>query len=469
MSTFEQYYDLNPIAVIDQDQWDYRYPDVALAFRNQAVYTPLVDWTSDPQKLGVTGTIVTELLEGDTNADEIPMSAMYIDAQGIDSRARTYTVKRYGGKVQLHKHENIFTQWQKTGGKDWRPLLRGVLGNDIVRKHEILSRNIYLSSPKDRWTYGGDATNIGALATGDKFLLDRIIEWNFRLGNTGSPVIPGDPANAKLAIVPPGVIYDLRKSMAAATASEAQMWRDSRIYAGQALNYEVGEYSGVRLISAPSDKFGINPAVLYNVGAITKQYGVTTKINAGDGAPDPELTKVDDVWYVGQKNVTHYIQLEDYAENDFVKNDWVTIHTRRTNVYGVTSGVDPADGTAIVRRVYEADFTNNRLKFDRPIMANYHVPMTGKSVTGNTDGTFYAWVTKGVSVAMCLVLGSRGGILGATAQPLAFYEPRPIDDFDSVWRFSYDTILGHNIWEPNLFELHFCTVSLPKPGGVIAG
>jgi hypothetical protein len=61
-----------------------------------------VDWTSDLQKLGVMGTIVTELIEGDTNADEIPMNAMYIDAMSVDSRSRTYSVKRYG------KHAAVF-------------------------------------------------------------------------------------------------------------------------------------------------------------------------------------------------------------------------------------------------------------------------------------------------------------------------------------------------------------------------
>jgi len=466
MSTFEQYYDLNPIGVIDQDQWDYRYPEVALQFRDHAVYTPLVDWTDDPSRLGVMGTIVTELIKGDTNADEIPMNAMYIDAMGVDSRSRTYTVKRYGGKVQLHKHENVFTQWQKSGGRDWRPLLKGVLGNDILRKHEILSRNIYLRSPQERWTYAGGATNFANIGADDLFNLDIVIDWNFRLGNTGSPVIPGASAAAKVSVIPPGVTYSMRRGLKTATTNEAQMWRDAQIYAGNALRYEIGEYSSVRFIEAPNDKFGINPAVLYNVGAITKQFGVTEPIKMGDGAPNPETTKVDDVWSVGQKNVTHYIQLEAYAEGEFVRNDLVTIHIRRTNAYGVTGGVDPLDGWAIQRRVVQADFGNNRLVFDRPILANYNVPQTGSSVTGATPGTFYAWVTKGRSIGMCLTLGARGGVLGAVAQPLAFYEPKPIDDFESVWRYSYDTILGHNIWEPNYFELHFCAVPLPKVGGI---
>jgi len=468
-SIFEQYYDINPIAVIDQDRWDYRYPEVALQFRNNAVYTPLVDWTNDPQTMGVMGTIVTELMEGDTNADEIPLTAQYIDATGVDSRQRTYTVKRYGGKVQLHKYESVFTQWQKSGGKDWRPLLRSLLGNDVLRKHEILARNIYLSSPSARWTYGGDATNFATLdGAAHVFSLDIVPDWNYRMGNYGSPVIPGDVAAAKVAIVPPGVTYAIRKALPSATGNEAAMFRDARLYAGQALNYEVGEYSGVRFIEAPNDKFGMNLAVLYNCGAITKQYGVVDRINAGDGAPDPETTPVDGVWYVGQKNATHYIQLEDISSGDFAVSDIVTIHTRRTNAYGATGGVDPRDGTAIQRRVVAVDDTNNRLSFDRPVMANYHVPMTGVSVTGATAGTFYAYVTKARHIGMCLILGSRGGIKGAVAQPLSFYEPVAIDDFNSVWRFTYDMVLGHNVWEPNYFELHFVSVALPKAGGVIA-
>lgn len=468
MATLDTYYWNNPVSNIDQNQWTVYHPEVALLFRTSAVYTPLVDWTSEPAATGALTNVQTELLEPDTNADEIPLTATSIDAMGVDSRSRQYTVKRYAGAVQLNEMSNVFQQWHLAGGRDWRPVLRGVLGNDVIKKHELLARNIFLQSPSARWTYAGSATNFATIGSSDKFSLDKVIDWNFRLGNTGSPVIPGDVAAAKVAIIPPGVTYDIRKSLAAATTNEAQMFRDARIYAGQALNYEVGEFSGVRFVQAPSDKFGINPAVLYNCGTISYQYGVVNRINAGDGAPDPTTTTVDGVWQVGQKNVTHSITLENFATNDFAVNDIVTIHTKRTSAYGVTNGVDPLDGTAIQRRVVAVDATANTLTFDRPIMANYHVGITGSSVTGATLGTFYAFVTKGRSIGMVLVLGTRGGVLGATARPLRFYEPKPIDQFESIWRFSYDMVLGHNVWEPNYFELHFCAVSLPKPGGVIA-
>jgi hypothetical protein len=144
----------------------------------------------------------------------------------------------------------------------------------------------------------------------------------------------------------------------------------------------------------------------------------------------------------------------------------VTIHVKQTNEFGVTRGVDPFDGRTVYRRVVSVDHSNNRLAFDRPIMLNYTAEFAGKSVTGDTDGTFCAYVTRGLHVGFALVLGSRGGVKGKVKQPIQFYEPDPVDDFKSVWRFTYDEILGYNIAEPNMFELHFFAVSVPKPGGI---
>ena len=146
----------------------------------------------------------------------------------------------------------------------------------------------------------------------------------------------------------------------------------------------------------------------------------------------------------------------------FAISDMVSIHSLRTNKWGVTNGVDPLSGRTIVRRVVKIDATNCRLSFDRPIMQNYNSDLDAGS------GTTYAFVTKGRHISMNLVMGSTGGIMGNINRPLKFYEPRPIDDFESIYRFVWDIIAGFNIWEPNLFEVHFAAVSLPKPGGVIA-
>jgi hypothetical protein len=366
------------------------------------------------------------------------------------------------------KTSNIFQQWKLSGGRDWRPLLRGLLGQNVIAKHEILSRNAFMRGPVAHWTYGGNATDFNSLGSDDKFGLDIVNAWNLRLGQTGLPVIPGDMASAKLALIPPGCIYDFFAALASASTNEASMWRDSKLYAGEALRYELGAHKNVRFVQVPTDRYGFNPSVLYNAGAIVKQYAVTTPINAGDGSPDPETTAVDDVWYVGQKDVTHYLQLENFSAGDYNAGDIVTIHTARTSTYGVTNGVNPLAGNNVNRRVVSVDADNNRICLDRPVMNNFKTAFAGKSVTGNADGVFYAYVTRAKHVGFVLVLGARGGVLGGVAKPLEFYEPRPVDDFESVWRYVWDSYMGFNVWEPDLFECHFVSVTLPKAGGLIS-
>lgn len=458
----EDFYNINPIAVIDQNQWDDRVPEVVMNFqRGPTLYSPLIDWTDRSSETGASNSIFTDLLEGDVNNDPIAFTDNYIrDPLGLDSRARELSVLRYGDKVQVHKSSNYFQMWKMSGGRNWRPLLRNILGNNVRRKLEVLARNAYLRGPKSFWTYAGGATSFADLNQSSTFGLDMVNAWNLRLGATGTPVIPGDRANAKLAVVPPGSMYDFQESLAAASNSEAQMWRDAAIYSGQqALRYEIGQYKNVRFVSAPSDTYGLNPAVLYNAGAIKKQCTITAEIAVGDGAPNPESVKVDETWRVGQKDVTHYIQLSAFDPGDFEVNDFVSIHTVRTNDYGVTNGVDFLSGRTIVRRVVAVDADNNRLSFDRPILSPY------RELSGNPG--VYGYVTKGVHVGFNLILGSRGGIMGNVNKQIEFYEPKPVDDFESVYRFVWDILLGYNIWEPNLFECHFTAVSLPKPGGII--
>lgn len=473
MGIMEDFYMQNPVAVIDQNQWDERTSLVIYAFRTHSLYAPLVEWSA-LTSTNAQNNWETELIPGDTEAEEIPLTAMYTTStQPLDSRMRKFTVARYGDKVILNKYSNLFQQWNLGGSYDWKPLLRGVLGQNIIRKHEVLSRNAFMRGPQSFWTYAGGATSFGTIANDDKFDLKIINEWGLRLGNTGNPLVPGDVASAKMAIIPPGVKYDLMTALPAASANEAALWRDAQIYGavpGTLFNYEVGSIKGVRFQEAPSDMFGQNPAVLYNCGVIGFQYAVTAPINSGAGSPDPDIAAnaVDGVWSVGQKNVQHYIQLESFGSTDFAVNDWVTIHVRRTAAYGVTGGVDPLDTTAIVRRVVAVDTANYRLAFDRPIMKDFIIPFAGQlSVTGNAAGTFYAFVTKARHIGMVLVLGSRGGVMGKTYKGLEFYEPEPIDEFKSVWRFTWDEILGWNIANPHTYELHFCAVSLPKPGGII--
>lgn len=467
-SDFETYYAHNPVSTIDQNKWTDRDAEVSMQFRQMpVVYTPLVDWVNRSQITGADDSVFTDLLDTDTNVNPIGMTAQYIEEPlYVDSRARRLGVNRYGDKVQLHKSSNLFQMWKMSGGRNWQPLLRGVLGKNVVQKIELLSRNSFMTGDKSFWTYAGGGTSFADLDSSSIFDLGIVNEWNLRLGNLGSPVIP-NAAGVKVAIVPPGIVYDFMKNLPSATSSEASLWRDATLYSGQALKYEIGATKNTRFVEAPSDRYGINPAVLYNSGEIEIQAGITAAINPGDGSPDPEAMKVDGVWEVGQKAVTHYIQLSNAVDasgnpvvdmSKFAKNDMVTIHTARTNYFGITNGVDPRDGKTIVRRIVDIDAANFRLSFDRPIMSRYT----------SLSGGVYGYVTKGRHVGMTLVLGSRGCVVANVNQPISFYEPDPIDDFKSVWRYVWDMVGGFNMWEPSAFELHFSSISLGRPGGVIS-
>lgn len=467
----DNFYDINPVAVIDQNHWTPQLEEVMWLYRESPViYTPLVDYDTEAMQTGAETTIRTELMPGDVDIEEIPLTANYINAYlAVDSRSRRLTQRRYGDKVQLHSSENIYQQWRMSGGRDWRPLLRGILGNSVIVKNEMLARNAFLTGPTSRWTFadgGGHPTNFNEITSADTFQIDIVKKWNLRLGATGNPVVPGSDAGAKLAVVPPGVKYDFLSSLAAATASEAQMYRDTMIYRGDHLKYEFGSYMGVRFQEHPNDMYGDNRSVLYNCGAIVKQFGVTLPISIGDGTPDPETTPVEGTYYVGQKSVRHYVQLEDFANADFAEGDIVTISYYTTARYGVTNGVDPLAPKTIQRRVVGVDHVNNRLSFNRSISFEYKDAFHGTSVSG-AAGDFYAYVTKARNIGMIVAMGGRGAIRASIAKPLSFYEPEAKDDFKSVWRFVWDEHMGFNVWEPELFEVHFCALTLPKPGGLI--
>jgi hypothetical protein len=108
--TYDLYTANNPVSVIDQNLWDDKIPEVIMQFqRGPTIYTPLINWTNRSQQVGSQTSIFTELLEGDTDFDEIEMSAQYIaEPLGVDSRKRIITTARYGDKVQLHESSNIF-------------------------------------------------------------------------------------------------------------------------------------------------------------------------------------------------------------------------------------------------------------------------------------------------------------------------------------------------------------------------
>jgi hypothetical protein len=123
----------------------------------------------------------------------------------------------------------------------------------------------------------------------------------------------------------------------------------------------------------------------------------------------------------------------------------VTIHATRTAAYGVTNGVDYAEGTAQTRRIVAKTTTPDRYVFDKPIMTDFTV----------SDGGTYAYMTKARNIHASIFVGGNEGIVSGVAMPPRLHSPAPVDDFDMVQRFSWDGYFGYQVYAPEVFEVVF--------------
>jgi hypothetical protein len=133
----------------------------------------------------------------------------------------------------------------------------------------------------------------------------------------------------------------------------------------------------------------------------------------------------------------------------------VTFHKTVTSAYGVADGVDFNEGTAITRRVVAVDIPNRRLVLDLPIMIDFITDL---------GGGVYGYVTKARHIHSSIFIGGPQGIVAGSALAPRFHTPRPIDDFESIYRFSWDAYLGYQTYAPEVFEVVFSAGSYRVKG-----
>lgn len=468
MSTFETYYDQNPIAAIDRNQWVWTDPFIDVMFRNKSIFTPLsrfADYTP------TASTIVTgrELLAGHVNHNPIGLRQKYITASYFDSRERhIVSNRRYGAKVQYDHYDPLINQWVTRGRAGFAA---GILAQHLQRSmlvtHEKLSRDAVLTNVNVK-TYANGATTMAGLGSNSSYkfditalrdvklrlsvrVKDALQEW----GEYDGAPVPG--VSDYLCITTPGVIYDIWDQIDSKFMMDLRDLGDERI-----INGGVVRYKGWTFVESWD-------ACLWNSGVITKQVAVSAPITAGDGAPDPTSTAVDNVFYVGQASsgLTHYVQCSDLGTGNFVKGDLVTLHVARTTANGVTDGVDPLDGATMLLEVYSVDETNERLTFRMPVMDDYNQSFGYTTLAGaGAVGSAYGFITKAAHVHPVYEIGARGGSLFAIRQGIRTHTPPAIDDFESVVRVSWDEYGQMNPWQQDLHEIHFVRASFANRGAV---
>jgi len=509
MTTFDEYYSANPIEVYSSNQWDVWDPNVAVQFHQMAYWSPLlqyVDLMASPDKVS---TLANEVLAGHVNPNPIGVRQLYVDPMYVDSRSKKLTgYEHYGQKVQMHKIDPYLNMW-RTGGINDRQYLAyvasGQLGYSVLYTMEHIARNQYLKGALHKHygplgqgssfaDIGRDPASAFSLAVLPQIALRLSVRAQATLQRFGkfSEPIPGRPGQL-LAMTTPGVIHDLwtQKNDFMVDLKTLQdprlLLRGSRI-----------DYQGFTFSEGPWDV-----SLLWNAGIVdiqvpvyrflTGDTGITAdRINsgivAGDGAPDPDVSAVDGYQYVGQSGnkVMHYILCDKAAIGEIVAGDFVSIHTVQTppsgtlgdDFWGINYGVDWADGNTQVLEVATAtDVTISavhylKLSFRKPITSDYNTVLyaSGAAVpvansANATDATItaerhvYAFVTKAQHIHPVVINAARGAHVFAMTEKVKFYNPKPIDDFDSMWRQTWDMYGACNVWDPDLYEVFFVSGS----------
>ena len=468
---FEVYYSQNPVAVFDRNKWTEYDPAINVSFRVRSLLAPMVNWVPlESFGGGNAPTVVTgrEALPGHSNHSPVDVRAKYINAAYFDSRERRITAPyHYAGKIQLDAYDELVSMWKNGGSAGLiQGVLRQHLANDMVQQAEKLSRDMILAHTNVK-SYAGGAANVAGIGASSAYLFDPSVLRDmklrlsfrsmFSLQQYGTYAQPLPGMNEGLIMTTPGVFHSIWDNLNHEYIQRLNILQDKTILNGSVISYE-----GFNFMES-------HDLTLWNMGALTKQVAVTQQIVAGDGAPDPDSTAIDSTFYVGQSSsgITHYVQCSDLGTGNFVAGDIVTLHTGRTSGYGVTDGVDITEGNTMTLEVYSVDEVNERLTFRQPIMTDFPSATAYTSLNGSgATGTAYAFITKARHIHPMYVFGARGGSTFAIRRRIQLHQPVPVDDFESVYRFSWDMYGGPNKWNGDLAELHFVAGSFGNRGSV---
>lgn len=446
-----EFYADNPVEVLDKNQRVWYDPDVLQLFRNRSLFSDIMTYTRNLNDVRATSMVVTQILEPHANYNSLATRQLWLPAVHIDSRAVEITFQHHGGKVALHEYDDMITYWKADARGGLRNVLNRVLGANIINVHDYLARNALIQGAlaTTGYTYfAGTATDFGDLAAGDTMEPDIAaeIQLGMKYREVAGALNPDGSAGAVVCYTSPGVIYDLQKD---------PDWVEVAKYAdpGRLFRYEVGTYKNVRFVESPR-------LVLWNAGEVECQLSISAPAHAGDGAPGSAL-KVDGVFDVGQSSsgIVNYIQCDTTeVQGDWsaiAVNDIITIHVSRTSEFGVTNGVNPFDGQLHDRRVIAVDSGTGRIKLDRPIMLDFAT---------NLGGGIYGYVTKGFNVHSSIFVGAPQGIVTGVAAPIRLHTPPPIDDLESIYRFSWNDRMGHQPFNPEVFEVVFSSGAVRLKG-----
>lgn len=437
----DTYYSDEPWSVMDKNQRTWLDPSLIDVWRRKSVFRPILNFTKSLADVRATSMTVTQVMDPHPDTTPLASRQIWLPSMHVDSRAIEITFQRNGNKISYHKYDDMITYWKKNGQAGLKRIVNGALGQSEVDMNDLLARNALIAGAQTTGftMFSGTATGFNDMKVTD--LYDPKIGSDIWLGMAHRDV-PGamgatGAGGSIVCFTSPGVIYDIQEDD---NWVAVHQYLQDRVL----LNYEVGAYKNVRYVQTPK-------CTLWNCGTVIARAPISAAQHAGDGSPNPSTTKVDGTYKVGQTSasIVHYIQLgapTTGSMGSFVVNDIVTLHLTTTSSYGVTDGVDYTEGTLMNRRVVAVDEGNRRLVLDIPILIDYATDL---------GGGVYGYVTKGRNIHASIFVGGPQAIVCGVAQPPQFYTLDPIDDFKSIFRFSYDQYMGYQPFQPEVFEVVF--------------
>lgn len=434
---FDTFYSSEPWSTILTNQRQWYDPFLRDYYYKNAIYSRFVTAQFNNGSVNAKTMSVTSLIAPHANSNELGLRQLWLPSSYVDSFQRDITFSRYGQKLALHEYDPLITYWQTNPSGGLKTIINQQIGRLMVETLDKLARNAFLTN-SFKLIGDGSQTGFDQVQSGH-FLGNATVE-DIQLGmkERGVPYAQlameqGSMTNL-FCITTPGETRKMREGTA------ANDWWDVIKYANPqaAMKGEVGAWKGTRFIET-------NDACLYNCGEIYTQTTLGAAVHAGDGAPAP-ASPVDGVYKVGQPSgVVNYLPVASSA--GFAVNDIVTIHVARTTANGVTNGVDFTDGKLENRRIVALNTGGaNRIILDRPILEDFATDL---------GGTVFGYVTKGRHIHTATFIGGTDGVVLGVARQPKIHTPKPVDDFDSVYRVSWDAYLGYQLFEPTVFENWF--------------
>lgn len=434
------YYSDEPFSVMTENQRTWLDPDLIDVWRLRSVFRPLITFTRNLGDVRATSMTVTQLLDPHPDTSPLSPRQIWMPSMHLDSRSVEITFQHNGNKIAYHKYDDMITYWRQNRVAGLRRIARGALGQAEVDMNDLLARNALIdgSLTTGYSLYGSTGSGVDFTDISPLDLYDPGIGADIWLGmsyrNVPGAMGASGAGGTMICYTSPGVIHDIQKN---------DDWISAHQYAQQVmlLNYEAGSYDNVRYVQTPK-------CTLWNCGDIIARAPIATAVHAGDGAP-AHTTKVDGTYKVGQQGsgVVNKINLGTFTTgtiSEIAVGDIVTFHQTTTASYGVTGGVDFNEGKLTNRRVVE-------------VGADYLVLDTPFLVDMDTDlgGGVYGYVTLGRNIHASIFIGGEQSLVAGVAQQPLFYELTPIDDFNAIYRFSFDQYIGYQPYRPEVFEIVF--------------